>query len=66
MSPKYAPEMIAPAVHPAEKPCAVPIPIKAIPTVAPVVHELPVISDTKAQIRQAMKRKSEGVMTFMP
>ena len=40
--------------------------MKAMPTVATVVHELPVISDTKAQTRQARKRNSDGVMTFMP
>ena len=58
--------MMAPAVQPAEKPCAVPMPMRAMPTVATVVHELPVMSDTRAHIRHAMNRNSDGVMTFMP
>ena len=40
--------------------------MRAMPTVATVVHELPVTSDTNAQIRHAMNRNSDGVMTFMP
>ena len=66
LSPKYAPEIIAPAVHPTAYPCAVPIPINAMPTVATVVHELPVISDTNAQIMHAINRNSDGVITFIP
>ena len=41
LSPKYAPEIMAPADHPGSKPCAVPMPINATPTVAIVVQELP-------------------------
>ena len=37
LSPKYAPEIIAPAIHPGLYPCAVPIPTRATPTVAIVV-----------------------------
>ena len=49
--------MIAPAVHPVEKPNASPIPIKAIPMVAIVVHELPVMTETMAQMIQQEARK---------
>ena len=66
LSPKYAPEIIAPAVQPADYPCAVPMPRSAIPTVATVVHELPVMSDTNAHIRHAINRKSDGVIIFIP
>ena len=37
LSPKYAPEIIAPAIHPSLNPCALPMPIRAIPIVAIVV-----------------------------
>ena len=39
------------------KPCAFPIPISAMPIVAMVVHELPVMTDTTAQIMQVDTRK---------
>ena len=58
--------MIAPATHPVAKPCASPIPIKAIPIVAMVVHELPVITDTTAQIMQQEARKKLGWMICIP
>ena len=66
LSPKYAPEIIAPAVHPASYPWAVPIPIKATPIVAIVVHELPVIIAIRALIRQAAKRNISGMIIFIP
>ena len=66
LSPKYAPESMAPAVHPSLKPSALPIPIKATPMVATVVHELPVITDTRALIRQLVMRKTWGLMICMP
>ena len=47
--------MIAPATHPVAKPCASPIPIKAIPIVAMVVHELPVITDPSAGVKSIGK-----------
>ena len=58
--------MIAPATHPVAKPCASPIPIKAIPIVAMVVHELPVITDTTAQITQQEARKKLGWINLHP
>ena len=51
------PEIIAPAIQPSLKPCAFPIPISAMPIVAMVVHELPVMTDTTAQIMQVDTRK---------
>ena len=60
LSPKYAPDIIAPATQPSEKPCAVPIPISATPIVAIVVHELPVSRDTTAHIKQAVTKKTFG------
>ena len=52
--------MIAPAIHPSEKPCACPIPKRAIPMVAMVVHELPVMTETTAQMIQVDARKKLG------
>ena len=66
LSPKYAPEIIAPAVHATEMPSASPIPISATPMVAMVVHELPVMTETRAQMRHVMKRKNLGLMIWMP
>ena len=61
LSPKYAPEIIAPAVSPAEIPNAVPIASSAIPIVAMVDQELQVARDTIAQIMQEAKRKISGL-----
>ena len=58
--------MIAPAVHATEMPKASPMPIRATPIVAIVVHELPVITDTSAQIRHVMTKKNFGLMIWMP
>ena len=66
LSPKYAPEMIAPAIHPSSKPCAFPIPINAIPMVAIVVHELPVITEINAQMMQVDARKKLGWIICIP
>ena len=60
LSPKYDPEMMAPAIHPVEKPCASPIPINAIPMVAMVVQELPVMTDTIQHIKHVDTRKKLG------
>ena len=57
---------MAPAIHPSLNPCALPIPIKAIPIVAIVVHELPVITETKAQIIHVEARKKLGCITCIP
>ena len=50
LSPKYAPEITAPAIIPEGKPKALPMPIKAIPTVADVVQLLPVAKEIIAHI----------------
>ena len=66
LSPKYAPEIMAPATNPGSYPWAVPIPIRATPIVAIVVHELPVITAITALIIHEAKRKISGNMTFIP
>ena len=53
LSPKYAPEMMAPAVRPRFRFCAVATPTRAMPMVDAVVHDDPVASDTKQQMMQA-------------
>ena len=45
LSPKYAPDITAPAIIPGFIPNTEPIPINAIPTVAEVVQELPVAKE---------------------
>ena len=60
LSPKYAPEIMAPAIHPSSKPCALPIPKSATPIVAIVVHEEPVMTETIPQITHADIRNTEG------
>ena len=66
LSPKYAPEMIAPAITPSLKPSALPIPRRATPIVAIVVHELPTMTETSAQITQAVSRNIFGLMILTP
>ena len=66
LSPKYAPEIIAPATHPSAKPCARPMPISAMPMVAMVVHDDPVITLTRAQMRQLEARNTLGCMMCRP
>jgi len=53
LSPKYAPEITAPAAIPGFRFCATAMPMSATPTVPAVVHELPVASDTKQQMAHA-------------
>ena len=55
LSPKYEPEIIAPAVTAGERPSPTEIPIRAAPKVPATVHELPILSADKAQIIQAAK-----------
>lgn len=66
LSPKYAPEIIAPAVNPTCNPRACPIPIKAIPIVPVVDQELPVVKETIQQTIHAAKRKIFGFRTCNP
>ena len=58
--------MIAPAVMASEKPSALPIPIRATPTVAIVVQDEPVITDTMAQSMQAVRRNTFGLIILIP
>ena len=51
---------MAPAIQPSSNPCACPIPKRAIPIVAIVVQELPVMTETIAQITQVDVRKKLG------
>ena len=55
LSPKYAPEIIAPAVTDGDKPNPVAIPISATPNVPATVHELPMLIEDIAQIIHAVK-----------
>ena len=66
LSPKYAPEIIAPAIHPSSKPNARPIPISATPIVAMVVHDEPVSREITAQITHDAGRKIDGCRIFKP
>ena len=58
--------MLAPAIHPASNPCAFPIPSKATPMVAMVVQELPVMTETMAQMRQQDAKNIWGVSVCNP
>ena len=60
LSPKYDPEIIAPATIPVFIDNNSPIPTKAIPIVAAVVQELPVEIDTIAQIIHVVTKKKSG------
>ena len=66
LSPKYAPEIIAPAARPSGIPAALAIPINATPMVPAVDQELPVAREIKAEIIQAVNKNSEGVIIFNP
>ena len=66
LSPKYAPEITAPATTPGGKPIAFPIPTNAIPTVADVVQLLPVATEITEQITTVDGRKMDGCNTFKP
>ena len=66
LSPKYAPEMIAPATSPSLNPSAFPMPSNATPMVAMVVQELPIINETRAQMTQAVKRNTFGLIILTP
>ena len=66
LSPKYAPEITAPAVIPADMLKAVPTAIKAIPTVAEVVYELPVVIDTIDVTSNVSGKNIDGLNKFNP
>ena len=66
LSPKYAPDIIEPAIRPSEIPRTCPIPIKAIPIVAIVDQELPEASDTIAHIIHDANKKNSGFRICNP
>ena len=66
LSPKKAPETMAPPVNSGGIPSPVPIPINAKPTVPTVPHEEPVAIDIRAQITQTEARKDEGLKISNP
>ena len=66
LSPKYAPEMMAPATQPSLMPKVWPMPIRPTPTVAIVVHDEPIQSETSEQMAQAVSRNHRAEMTFRP
>ena len=66
LSPKYAPEMTAPATIPTGISRARPIPIKAIPTVAEVVQLLPVAKEIIAHIIIQAGKKILGCKICKP
>jgi hypothetical protein len=53
LSPKYAPQITAPAAVGSSRPSTLAIPTKATPRVPAVVQELPVTMPTKAQTAAA-------------
>ena len=58
--------MMAPAVYGAGMPRALPMPIKAIPMVAMVVQEVPVMMEMMLEMMQAQGRKKRGDMICTP
>jgi len=66
LSPKKAPEITAAAVIAAGKPIPLPTAIRAIPTVAIDVKEVPVLVETTAVIKAAKGRKTEGLIICKP
>ena len=58
MSPKYAPEITAPAAKGSGISSPTAIPMSATPMVPAVPHEVPVARDVMEQIRTAAGRKS--------
>ena len=66
LSPKYAPEMIAPATQPSSNPSARPMPSSATPIVATVVHDDPVSNEIMAQMMHDAGRNIEGWRIFSP
>ena len=66
LSPKKAPETIAPPVKCAGMPSPMPIPIIASPTVPTVPQEVPVATEIMAQIIQTENKKEEGEKILNP
>ena len=66
LSPKYAPETIAPAVIADGNPSAAPTPISATPMEPAVDHDDPVANDTILQSKQDVTKKIFGLITLIP
>ena len=66
LSPKYAPEMMAPAVMAGGMPRPAPTPYSAMPTVPTVDQEEPVDMEKMAQIIMVATMKILGLRTFRP
>ena len=66
LSPKYAPEIMAPALRAEGTPRASPIPNSAIPIVAIVVHEVPVITEISDEMIQAHGKNTAGDISCTP
>ena len=66
LSPKYAPEITAPAVISGGNPNAVPTPIRATPMEPAVDQEEPVAKDTMEHRIQAVNKKILGEMILIP
>ena len=66
LSPKYAPEIIAPPITGAGIFKLIPIPIRAIPTVPAVVHEEPVARETMEHINKVASKKIFGDKILSP
>ncbi len=62
----FAQDSMAPATNPTGMLIAIPIPIKATPTVPAVDQELPVERDTMAQMMQVVTRNTAGEMSCNP
>jgi hypothetical protein len=66
LSPKYEPQMTAPAAIGFETPITPAIPMKATPSVPAVVHELPVTVPTTAQITAVARKETLGLSSLTP
>ena len=66
LSPKYAPQMTAPAAIGFETPITPAMPMKATPSVPAVVHELPVTMPTTAQIAAVARKNTLGLSSLTP
>ena len=66
LSPKYAPDRMAPAVIPGFMPRPKPMPIRATPMVPMVPQEEPVAREVMEQIRTQAMKKMAGCMIFRP
>ena len=66
LSPKYAPQMTAPAAIAFERPITFAMPTNATPSVPAVVHELPVTMPTIAQIAAVATKKMLGLSSRTP